>query len=180
MSLAIGSTNKVKVEALRETIPDYPDLAGLEVISLGVSSEISEQPMSLEETILGAKNRARNALQASPSSRYGVGIESGLFVAEGSRTGYLEACICSVFDGQNYYIGLSCGFEVPPSVLHLVLHQKMDLTQACFHSGVSTDPKLGMGQGLIGILSKGRVDRKRYCKQAIVTALIQLENSKLY
>jgi len=42
------------------------------------------------------------------------------------------------------------------------------------------DEKLGEGQGLIGILTKGRVDRKEYTMQAIKTSLIFLENRKWF
>jgi non-canonical (house-cleaning) NTP pyrophosphatase len=56
----------------------------------------------------------------------------------------------------------------------------MDLSQACHDSGISFDPKIGSGEGLIGILTKGRINRKKYIKQCIMTALIQLENSHFY
>ena len=179
MTLALGSINRVKIEALVEVIQEYPNLSGATVISHAVSSDVSEQPISLEETIRGAKNRAEKAFHAS-SSTYGFGIESGLFAAPGSKSGFLEACICAIYDGTHHYIGLSCGFEVPQQILDLVFQKKMDLSQACHYSGISSDPKLGSGEGLIGILTKGRIDRKKYTKQCITTALIQLENSRLY
>jgi inosine/xanthosine triphosphatase len=180
MTLAIGSTNRVKIEALEEVLKEYPDLAGATVISCVVPSEISEQPLSLEEIIRGAKNRAKNAFTASSGATYAFGIESGLFPAPGTQSGYLEASICAIYDGSCHYIGLSCGFEVPEQILNLVLQEKMDLSQACHHSGVTSDPKLGSGEGLIGILTKGRINRKAYTKQCIMTALVQLENSRFY
>jgi inosine/xanthosine triphosphatase len=180
MFIAVGSTNRIKVDAVKEKLKEYPTLSHLDVISYDVSSEISEQPMSLEEIIKGAKNRAKNAyIQANPCLA-SFGIESGLFQAPGSSTGYLEACICSVFDGQDHHIGLSCGFEVPPDILKWVLEDKKDLSQACFHSGITQNEKLGSSEGLIGILTKGRIDRKEYTKQCIATALIKLENAHLY
>lgn len=176
MIIAVGSTNAAKVKAVEEIIQDYPMLARATVQSFSVASEIPEQPMSLEEIIKGAKNRARNAFEACESCRYSFGIESGLFEAPGTQTGYLEACICCIYDGVKDHIGLSCGFEIPPKILDLVLNEKKDLTQACNAVGVSTNTKLGAAEGLIGILTKGRIDRKEYTKQCLVTALIQLEN----
>ena len=55
-----------------------------------------------------------------------------------------------------------------------------DLSQACNRAGIVADEKLGEGQGLIGILTKGRVDRKEYTMQAIKTSLIFLENRKWF
>lgn len=180
MTLALGSTNPIKIEALEEVIREYPDLSQATVVPYAVSSDVSEQPLSLEEMIRGAKNRAKKAFYANHRSTYGFGIESGLFEAPGAQSGFLEASICAIYDGSNHFIGLSCGFEVPPQILELVLQKKMDLSQACHHSGVTSDPKLGAGEGLIGLLTKGRIDRKKYTKQCITTALIQLENARFY
>jgi inosine/xanthosine triphosphatase len=180
MTLAIGSTNQNKIGALEEVIQEYPDFAGSTVIACQVSSGVSDQPLSLEETIRGAKNRAKNAFMVSGACKYAFGVESGLFEAPGTQSGYLEACICAIYNGVDYSIGLSCGFEVPRQALRLVLQQKMDLNQACHNSGISSDPKLGSSEGLVGMLTKGRINRKKYTKLSIMTALIQLENSHLY
>ena len=116
MIIAIGSTNTVKVQAVEELIKDYPQLSSARIYSFSVSSDISEQPLSLDEIILGAKNRARNAYERCEGCHYSFGIESGLFQANGTQTGFLEACICCIHDGSNNYIGLSCGFEIPPPI----------------------------------------------------------------
>jgi len=180
MKLAIGTTNKVKIQAVEEVIVDYPLFAGIQIDSVSVPSEISEQPLSLEEIITGAKNRAKNAFAASEACTYSFGIESGLFEAAGTQTGFLEATICCIHNGVNDYIGLSCGFEVPPQILGLVLGEKLDLSQACHRTGITDNPKLGAAEGLIGLLTKGRLSRKDYTKQCVTTALIQLENAIWY
>lgn len=180
MKIAVGTTNVVKVEAVKETIGEYPHLAHAAIVSIAAASEISEQPMSLEEIITGAKNRARNAYSSCEGCDYSFGIESGLFPAIGTQSGYLEACICVIYDGSNYHTGLSCGFEIPTEILKLITEKKRDLSEACYEFGITTNAKLGAAEGLIGILTKGRVVRKEYTKQCIRTALIQIENSNLY
>ena len=136
-----------------------------------------EQPLSLEEIIQGAKNRAYNAFQASQPCSYSIGLESGLFKAPGTMTGFLEASICSIFDGTNHHIGMSCGFEIPPAILELVLTKKLNFSEACHHAKITEHAHLGSKEGLIGLLTKGKIDRKKYTKQSIITALIQLENA---
>lgn len=181
MSIAIGTTNVVKIQAIEEVIQDYPLFANMSITGVSVPSGISEQPLSLEEMIAGAKNRAKNAFAAAAGSTYSFGIESGLFEAAGTQTGFLEATICCIHNGADDYIGLSCGFEVPPKILSLVLgDNKLDLSQACHHSGITSNAKLGAAEGLIGLLTKGRLNRKDYTKQSVVTALIQLENALWY
>lgn len=180
MNIAIGTTNAIKIQAVEEVIKDYFQFVSAKIRTFSVPSGISEQPLSLEEIIAGAKNRARNAFAECHDCKYSFGIESGLFEACGTQSGYLEACICCIYDGAEDHIGLSCGFELPSHILGLVLDEKMDLSQACYHSGVTTNTKLGAAEGLIGILTKGRVTRKDYTKQSVTTALIRLENASLY
>jgi inosine/xanthosine triphosphatase len=180
MIIAVGTTNGIKIQAIEEVLQDYPQLKNATVKSFQVPSEIAEQPLSLEEIIKGAKNRSKNAFELCNGCHYSFGIESGLFEAAGTKTGYLEACICSIYDGINYFIGLSCGFEVPSHILELVLNKNHDLAQACYESGITSNKNLGSAEGLIGILSKGRLNRKEYTKQCIVTALLQIDNPALY
>lgn len=180
MILSIGSKNSVKINALEELIPSYPELTGAKILSYDVPSGVSNQPLSLEETISGAKNRARNAFIKCSSCVYSFGIESGLFEAKGTNTGFLEASICCIYDGSNYYYGLSCGFEIPSTILKFVLEDKLDLSQACQASGITNNVNIGSSEGLIGILSKGYINRKEYTKQAIATALMQIQSNDWY
>lgn len=178
--VAIGSANPAKVEAVKEVINDYALFTGASVTAIAAASDISDQPLSMEEIITGAKNRAKNAFEQLYVCNYSFGIESGLYEVKGSRTGYLEGTICCIYDGTDYYLGLSCSFEVPPEVLNLVLNEKMDLTQAFYSASLSTDPNVGAAQGVIGLLTNGRITRKDYTKQAVTTALIQIEHASWY
>jgi inosine/xanthosine triphosphatase len=174
MIIVVGSTNSVKVDATAELLKEYPTFADAKIVAVSASSDVSDQPFTLEETIQGAKNRAKNAFNDCQLS---IGIEGGLLQAPGTRTGYLHITACSIFDGRHHYIGISAGFEVPDQILELMHHQKLDMSQACLHSGITSNAKLGAAEGLIGILSQGRIDRKEYTKQGLRMALVQLENS---
>jgi inosine/xanthosine triphosphatase len=180
MIIAVGSTNTVKVQAVEEIIKEYPVLEAAKIVSTSTVSGVSEQPLSLEETILGAKNRAKNAFDLSQPCQYGIGIEGGLCASPGTRTGFMMINICSIFDGTNHHIGFTSGYEVPPQILEHILNQKMDLSQACFHSGITSKAKVGASEGLIGILTLGRIDRKQYMKECIRMAFVQVENSSWY
>ena len=63
MKVNVGSTNEVKVKAVTETFKDYSLFINSEFNSFNVKSDVSEQPKSLDETIKGANNRAKNAFQ---------------------------------------------------------------------------------------------------------------------
>lgn len=177
MKINVGSQNNVKVSAVREAIRDYDFLSNTDVSGLDVSSEISEQPKSVDETIRGAINRSRNAFQ---NCNFSFGLEDGLMRVPNTKTNYMNVCACAIYDGQNYHIGLSSAFEYPHDVTKLVFEEGLDINQAFHRVGLTKNPKVGSSEGAIGILTHGRLLRKEYTKQAITMALIHVENSKKY
>lgn len=72
MKVAVGTTNKAKLEAIRSVFLD-----GVEIIPCKVPSNVREQPFSDEETIQGAMNRAKNAL-VEVNADLGIGLEGGV------------------------------------------------------------------------------------------------------
>lgn len=177
MKIGVGSTNKVKVNAVKEVIADYEMFKDAEVVSVEASSSVADQPLSLQETITGAKNRAKAAYTGN---NYGVGLESGLFDVPETKTGMMDTCACVIYDGKDFHIGLSSCFEYPIKVTKMVKQGTHDITQAFNEHKLSDDPKLGAAEGAIGLLTKGKVNRLAYTKQAIIMALIHLENPELY
>lgn len=175
--IMIGTLNPTKIEAVKEVVETSPLFKDMKIDVCASASQVSEQPMSCAEIIAGAKNRAKNAFK---DCKYSIGLESGLMDAPGSNTGMIELCICAIYDGTHCAIGSSCGFELPPPVLRLIQEQGMDLGAAYLHAGLTNNPKLGSAEGAIGLLTRMRVTRKDYTKQAIEMALIQFENKSYY
>ncbi len=176
MKVIIGSKNKNKVEALVEIVAQYDFLASAEIFGLDVDSQVADQPKSLKETVGGAKNRAEKAFK---NCDLGVGVEDGLMEVEESLTGFMNVCVCALYDGKRYYLGLSAAFEYPPKAVDLV-EKGMDINQAFYSLGLTENSSVGSAEGAIGILTRGRWNRKETAKQAITSALIQLENKELY
>ncbi|MBI2175284.1 MAG: inosine/xanthosine triphosphatase [Parcubacteria group bacterium] len=172
MKIKIASRNQVKVEALKEIIQDYPHLRNAEIIAVDVSSEVDNQPKSLEETIKGAINRSRNAYS---NCNYSFGIESGLMVVPYTKTGHMNVCVCAIFDGKEYHLGLSSAWEAPKKVAEYMLNEGLDMNDAAHRACLTQNPKIGSAEGLVGIMTKGRLTRKKYTKEAIRTALIHVD-----
>lgn len=73
--IAVGSLNPVKIDAVRlkcETV--WP---GCQVVGIDIASGVSDMPMSDEECIIGARNRAIGARDQTDSA-YGFGLEGGV------------------------------------------------------------------------------------------------------
>lgn len=178
MKIGVGSTNPVKVGAVEEMAPQYDLLVGAEILAVNAESSVSEQPISIDETVRGAMNRANTARAAGCD--LGFGIESGLIEVPHTKTGMLDLCACAIYDGEEYHIGLSPAFECPIRVIELIRNEGMDLNQAFYTIGMTDNPKVGSAEGVISLLTKGRLTRKEYTKQAILMAMIHLENAEFY
>src|SRR5690606_3803546 len=81
--VTVGSLNPVKVAATRAGFAAVWPESKWTVAGHDVASGVSAQPMSNGESIRGARNRALRALEAGGTA-YGVGIESGLELIEGT------------------------------------------------------------------------------------------------
>jgi non-canonical (house-cleaning) NTP pyrophosphatase len=76
--IAVGSTNPVKVGAVREVFAGLAPLATIE--GFAVDTTVPEQPFGDDETIRGALARAVAARDAAHAD-LGIGIEGGVSIS---------------------------------------------------------------------------------------------------
>lgn len=181
MRIFVGSINPVKVSAVADLISQYPFLAGSTVEGVAVESGVGKQPLSLEETVTGAMNRARALWGQGDKAADDlfVGIESGLMVV-GPRTPprYLDVCACYMLDRRSAppSLGLSSAFEAPlDSVTDALVKRGLDYNEAMVEAGITTDAKVGYDIGASGLFTKGRFPRKMQTQEAVRNALIRFE-----
>jgi inosine/xanthosine triphosphatase len=178
MIINVGTQNVAKVKAVIEVLKEYEMFKDAEIVPMKAESNISEQPLSLDETIQGAINRTKDAFK---DCDYSIGIESGLMKVLQAKSGYLNICACVIFDGKNTHLGLSSGFEYPKIAIERMLKDHSNISAAYKSLGFTEHDKIGNTEGaILGQLTKGRVTRAEYTKQAIRMALIHLENPELY
>jgi inosine/xanthosine triphosphatase len=167
--IRVGSLNPVKLGAVRAVMEERFPEAIFEPVA--VASGVSDQPVGLEETLRGARNRAENAFADCDLS---VALESGLVEVPGSNTGYMNLTACAIFDGREMYVGLGPAFELPPDVTRLVVEEGLELDPAVRRAGLTDNERIGYAQGIIGILSGGRVTRMDYSRPAVSMALVRM------
>lgn len=177
MKIGVGSKNKTKVGAVENLLKEYPMFSGAEVIGVAVQVEEFGHPKSLEETVAGAVDRAK---QAYINHDYGFGIEGGLMKVPLTKSGYMEVAACAIYDGKQIHLGLSQACEWPKKAIEGILHQGLDGSQALKAAGFTNKEKLGEHEGLVGIFTGGRTNRTEYNKGAIMMALVHLENPDHY
>ena len=163
MKIIVGSNNPVKIGAVVEGFMQYyPDC---EVIGKQVYSGISEQPMSEEETVRGATNRAVAALEHGD---FGVGLEGGVTTIGGVM---FECAWCVVID-KNGRKGVGGGlyFELPKKVADLI---SAGGELGPIMNKLTGEENVKEKSGAIGIFTKGKLDRKTAYIQLVTSALIK-------
>jgi len=174
MIIVVGSRNLVKVQAVQDLISDYPHLENAKIRSIDAPSGVHKQPKTAAETTWGAINRAKAAFGSCKDCAYGIGLESGLMEIPHPLSGVFDVCVCIIYDGKNLYPGLSSAWSPPQKVVDL-MRQGLDMNDAAFRAGLTDNPRVGSKEGLIGIVTSGRLDRKAYTQESLRAALIHLE-----
>ncbi|MGM0874953.1 MAG: DUF84 family protein [Bacillota bacterium] len=150
MIIAIGTKNPTKVNAVKAAFTSY--LTG-EFVSTNVPSNVSAQPLTDNETMTGAINRAKNALEAE-NAQIGVGLEGGVVKTE---HGYFLCNWGAIVDGQLQPIVAGGSRIVIPEEVGNQVFSGMEL-------GVVMDSyvekhNVRQNEGAIGIFTNGAVNR---------------------
>ena len=173
----VGSKNATKVEAVSEVFRKAKFFSeGVEVAGVEISGDKYGHPQTLEKTVTGAIDRAK---QAFKDCDYSVGIEGGLMEVPHTKSGFMEVAVCAIYDGKTFHLGLSPACEWPKKVTELIL-KGLDGSQALREAGFTNHDKIGTAEGGIYILTKGLTTRKEYNAAAVLMALIHLENPEHY
>lgn len=152
MTIAVGSTNPVKIEAVRRAFIKLDP--NVNVVGVETQSGVSHQPMSDEETRNGAENRARSALKLSEKADIGFGLEGGVQETPEGLSNTVWVCIVDM--DNNIFFANGERFLLPRSIA--------DAIRAGGEMGPVLDAmikqeNIKQKQGMIGIISKGYIDR---------------------
>jgi len=151
----------------------YPEL-DFNIESVSVSSGVSAQPMSDEETLLGATQRAEVAKSGNADADFWVGIEGGI---EDVDLGMVAFAWVVVLSDHQTGLGRTGGFILPARVAELV-RQGKELGDANDMVFVRENSK--QKEGAIGLLTHNAMDRRELYEHAMVLALVSLKNPELY
>lgn len=176
MRIHIGTKSPVKIEAIVGLSKEYAFLREAKFESFKINSGISDQPMTLEDTISGAENRAKRSLKGADLS---FGIESGLMAVPKTKTGYMNITVCAIYDGFDIYLGLSSLFEYPKKVTQITVEEGIEISEAFKKSGLTQSEKIGYAEGGIGFMTNGRIHSIEYYRQAARIAIAHFENRSM-
>lgn len=203
--VAVGSTRRPKVEAVREAIgllaPRLAADATFEIVGIETPSGVAHTPLSREETMLGARQRAEALMQMNRSQgvawKYFVGLEGGLDVvaanglqaATASRERAVDATVSRerlvflqnwayVTDGAIAAYGQSGGVLLPEALAREVVDKDVELAHAI--DAFAGQHGIRDGQGAWGILTGGVITRQDAFRVAVINAFAPFINHAAY
>lgn len=142
----LGSQNKVKLAATTEVMEGY------EVIGLKAESKVSAQPLSDEETIDGALNRARSL----PSDGLRIGLEAGVQLQRGLL--FLVNWGVLIDENDQFYYAGGTRIPLPEKLKDEILLQGRELADVIDEYTHSVDVR--QHEGAIGVFTSSLVKRK--------------------
>ncbi len=174
LSVVVASQNPIKVDSVKRAFSKVFQGTKVDVIPKSFPSGVSDQPMTDNETLTGAKNRAENAKNEHPKADYWIGIEGG--VETKSSEMHVFAWVYILSENQMGK-AKTATFLLPKAVVDLV-NQGKELGEA--DDIVFNKSNSKQKSGAVGILTHDLIDRATYYEPAVVLALIPFVNQALY
>ncbi len=174
MKVAVGSKNPVKIKAAEMAFQKvWPD-DNWKVVGVDVSSDVSDQPMSDEESIKGATNRAKRALEAD-NVDFGVGMEGGL-----QKIGYKwfdKGWMVVINTKGEIGVGSTANIETPQKLMELI-KQGIELGEANDLYFKKENSKQAGGH--FGLMTNGLITRAQGYTDGLIMALSRFLHPDLW
>jgi inosine/xanthosine triphosphatase len=178
--VAIGSRNRAKVEGIRRVFNHF--FREVEFKELDLTTRVKVQPMSLDETVKGARQRAEFAIREEEAA-FGVGVEAGIIkLAEENTDGkgfFLNVQIAAIVDSSHRLsFGSSAGFQIPARFVSLIEGQRVELDK--YSHELTGAKRIREEHGVVYHLSKRYLSRVEMTEQCVSMALIPWLNKKTF
>jgi inosine/xanthosine triphosphatase len=185
--IAVGSARKPKLAAVHEAVAALAETlaagAAIEILGVEVESGVRDTPLSREESMRGARQRAETlqkmAQEEGKPWNYLVGLEGGLdsVVENGERRVFLESW-AYVSDGMRGYFGRSGAVELPETLAEEVFVKGTDLSLAI--DRFAGEAGIRDAQGAWGVLSANKITRQEAFRVALIAAFVPFFNGNAY
>lgn len=172
MRIAVGSTSESKLRAARAVCGRaFP---GAAVEGVEVRSGVAAQPANQEDTVRGARRRAREA-QRLVDADLGIGIEGGVF--QDAFGTWICAWAAVVERSGRESLASGIRFPLPGWMASRALAGE---ELGAIVDAYLDEPEAHEALGAIGLLTNGLLDRQAALEQALIAALAPMLSARLY
>ena len=173
--IAIGSKHPVKINSAKAGFEAMFPENSFSAEGYDVPSGVNDQPMSSQETLEGATNRAQALQTLCPMADFFVGIEGGIETI--NNTLLASAWIVVIDRNGTSTLGRSGAFPLPPNVKRLV-DSGVELGHA--NDQVFKQHNSKQQGGAVGSLTGGVITRHSLYEHAMVLALATFKFPDLF
>jgi len=175
MKIIIGTENKAKIQAIKEVFNLV--WTDLEIIGEKFSSDVSDQPLTEEEGIKGAINRAKNAKIKYAEADFYIGMEG--YVDTNEYGMFLAGIVAIIDKNGNIGIGSSAKMQLP-EFIQKKIEAGQELGPIIKELMNDTTGDIRHFDGTNGILSKGLYNRVDEFKDATKCALVKFLSPEFF
>ncbi|WP_133407816.1 inosine/xanthosine triphosphatase [Parashewanella tropica] len=173
LNVIVGSKNPVKINASQQAIQAF--FPNTEIVTVGVDapSLVADQPMTSNETRLGAINRVEYCKQHHQADFY-VAIEGGV---EENQDGVFTFAYVVIDNLKQQRINQSAMLPLPA-----VVYQKLTHGEELGHvmDELFGTENIKQKGGAIGLLTQGLSSRQQSYEQALTLAMVPFIHQELF
>ncbi len=187
ISISVGSVNPVKIQTTKNGFSSVFNDKLLNIHGYSVESGVKDQPFGIEETLLGAKNRAISAFiefqtEFGDKPNYSIGIEGGISTDANDtllKRGQILECFAwiVIYDGVNFGMSKTATLTLPKIISNYICDgvELGDADDIVFRS-INSKQK----SGVVGHLTKNLIDRTAYYDQSVILAFAPFMWANMY
>lgn len=172
--IVVASLNPVKTEAVlmgfQRVFPDET----FSITGTSITSNVPDQPVGVQQTLTGARNRALAARDAEPTADFWAGLEGGI---ERFEDKWMTFAWVVILSRSQEGIARTGVFTLPPGVGAL-LEQGMELGDADDIVFGTNNSK--QENGAVGLLTGNALTRTSLYAEGVILALIPFKNTQLF
>jgi inosine/xanthosine triphosphatase len=186
--IAVGSARLVKMNAVSAALRSFGSFLNasseFEIEGIDVPSGVRHTPLTREDTMTGARQRAEALLNVAREKNapweYFVGLEGGLdVVRDGSaRLVFLENWAYVADRSRLGFFGQSGAVPLPDTLVRSVVDQGVELSEAI--DAFAGSHGIRDAQGAWGILTHNLITRQDAFQAAVINAFAPFFNSEIY
>lgn len=168
--IIVASTNPAKISAVASAFSQaFPDQS-FTVEGISVASEVRDQPLCADETLLGARNRVKNARKLQADADFYVGLEAGI-------DGNFTFAWMVIENHKQRGEARSASLPLPPIALEKI-QQGIELGDVM--DDMFNQQNVKQKGGAIAMLTNHTLSRSSVYQQALILALIPFMNEEWF